>query len=154
MLQRPSMFVRSVSLLTLVLLRVQVSSATTALNSDGKLCKTIPGDSEWPSVDDWDAFNATIGGKLVTPFQLGRVCHNPDYDEVACNYIREQWVQPHLQFVFTLSLTRLTPPPRRVKVLQLVSKLMCGPSSVRHHHPPSWPRPWLMRAATRSRPAS
>ncbi|KAI0388916.1 FAD binding domain protein [Xylariaceae sp. FL0594] len=91
------MSARLVSITALVaLLGVQIASATAAHDSDRKICKTIPGDPEWPSVADWNAFNATIGGKLVTPYELGRVCHNPDYDEAACNRIREQWVQPHL----------------------------------------------------------
>ncbi|KAI0110925.1 isoamyl alcohol oxidase [Nemania sp. FL0031] len=59
-------------------------------------CKCIPGDLCWPSAKAWADFNATIGGRLVTPQQLASVCHNPGHDEAACAYIQEQWTSPFL----------------------------------------------------------
>ncbi|KAK0634256.1 isoamyl alcohol oxidase [Bombardia bombarda] len=59
-------------------------------------CKCIPGDDCWPSAQEWADFNTTVGGKLVVPRQLASVCHNPDYDEAACNYVRKEWTQPWL----------------------------------------------------------
>nr|WQM87385.1 FAD-linked oxidoreductase [Xylaria grammica] len=92
------MYSPTVSILVIsVIFRVQLSLAFPALGWNGTTrCKYKPGDAGWPSIDDWTAFNASIGGKLVTPYQLGRVCHNPDYDEEACKYVQEQWIQPHL----------------------------------------------------------
>ncbi|KAI0437787.1 isoamyl alcohol oxidase [Xylaria telfairii] len=60
------------------------------------VCKCIPGDPCWPSAKTWSHFNATIGGRLVTPQQLASVCHNPDYDEAACAYVQKQWTSPFL----------------------------------------------------------
>lgn len=59
-------------------------------------CKCIAGDDCWPSAQEWADFNSTIGGKLVTPRQLASVCHNPNYDEAACEYIRKEWTSPFL----------------------------------------------------------
>lgn len=87
----------------LVLLVVAVFSqrciAQAALDSDS--CKCIPGDDCWPSAQAWAEFNATVGGKLIAEGQLAAVCHNPTYDKAACDYIRDNWNLPWLQFVPT-----------------------------------------------------
>lgn len=81
---------------------------TEALSISNQTCKCIPGDDCWPTAQDWEAFNATISGKLVAPRQLASVCHDPNYDQAACEYIREQWTQPEIQFVPPHILTSLS----------------------------------------------
>ncbi|KAI1819609.1 FAD binding domain protein [Xylaria intraflava] len=102
------MFSRTVSAFAIIaIFRAQSSLALPALgpiSSSNLTCKYKPGDAGWPSEADWSNFNASIGGRLVTPYQLGRVCHNPDYDEAACSYIQEQWVQPSLHDVSSNSV--------------------------------------------------
>ncbi|KAI1263594.1 FAD binding domain protein [Xylariaceae sp. FL1019] len=99
MLSRISLWVAIITALN-----IQSSSAHPTSSGKNKTCKFIPGDQGWPTTHDWDAFNATLGGKLLTPHQLGRVCHNPDYDEEACNYVRKQWNQPSLHDVSSSSV--------------------------------------------------
>ncbi|EKG18981.1 NAD-dependent epimerase/dehydratase [Macrophomina phaseolina MS6] len=72
---------------------VQQAAGLSATNAT---CKCIPGDACWPNAQEWADFNATIGGKLVTPRQLASVCHNPDFDKAACDYVRKEWTQPWL----------------------------------------------------------
>lgn len=84
---------------------MSVASQHAAVLATGtQTCKCIPGDDCWPTAQEWEAFNATVSGKLVTPRQLASACHNPDYDEATCQYVREQWTQPYLQLV-----SRFTP---------------------------------------------
>ncbi|KAJ1308117.1 hypothetical protein OPQ81_002179 [Rhizoctonia solani] len=45
----------------------------------------------WPSADVWSAFNASLNGRLVAPRPPGWVCHDPNYDEVACNNVKINW---------------------------------------------------------------
>ncbi|CAE7160084.1 unnamed protein product [Rhizoctonia solani] len=45
----------------------------------------------WPSPDTWSAFNSSIGGQLVAPRPPGWVCHDPHYDETACNNVKASW---------------------------------------------------------------
>ncbi|KAI3332375.1 isoamyl alcohol oxidase [Xylariaceae sp. AK1471] len=74
-------------------LGVRQSAASLTSNAT---CKCIPGDPCWPSALAWADFNATVGGKLVVTRQLASVCHNPDYDKAACDYIQGQWTSPWL----------------------------------------------------------
>ncbi|KAL2259518.1 hypothetical protein VTK26DRAFT_6786 [Humicola hyalothermophila] len=57
-------------------------------------CKCFPGDSCWPSVRDWDALNQTVGGRLVATVPLARPCHDPHYDPVRCQVLRDGWQDP------------------------------------------------------------
>ncbi|KAH7338101.1 hypothetical protein B0J17DRAFT_706531 [Rhizoctonia solani] len=45
----------------------------------------------WPSSDTWSSFNSSVGGQLVTPRPPGWVCHDPNYDEIACNNVKANW---------------------------------------------------------------
>ncbi|QRW18486.1 FAD-binding domain protein [Rhizoctonia solani] len=45
----------------------------------------------WPSVDVWSTFNTSIGGQLVAPHPPGWACHDPNYDEIACNDFKANW---------------------------------------------------------------
>ncbi|OCL12223.1 FAD binding domain-containing protein [Glonium stellatum] len=48
-------------------------------------CKTYAGDTNWPSPEKWEAFNATLGGALIKPVPLGLVCYSgPTYDAQKC----------------------------------------------------------------------
>ncbi|KAK8041122.1 hypothetical protein PG994_014129 [Apiospora phragmitis] len=89
---------RRAVVLCCALLQHSVALTAAANNTETCKCKCIPGDACWPSAQDWTEFNATIGGKLVTPFQLAAVCHNPGYDEAACEVIQREWTSPWLQF--------------------------------------------------------
>jgi len=54
----------------------------------GPRCKIAPGDPGWPSTDEWDKFNQTLGGVLLKPMPPGAVCYPGDhYDADKCNFL-------------------------------------------------------------------
>ncbi|KKA27659.1 hypothetical protein TD95_001252 [Thielaviopsis punctulata] len=59
-------------------------------------CRCFPGDSCWPSTSSWDSLNSTVGGRLVKTLPLGAVCHDPHYDEAACQDLRDNWTAPQI----------------------------------------------------------
>lgn len=71
------------------------------------LCRCIPGDSCWPSVEKWDALNETIGGRLIATVPLATVCHDPNYDQAQCSSMQEQWNLPGIQYVHIRMIKQL-----------------------------------------------
>ncbi|KAK2591115.1 hypothetical protein QQS21_011203 [Conoideocrella luteorostrata] len=66
----------------------------------GKTCRCFPGDTCWPSLKDWNAFNETVGGKLIATIPIASPCHD-DFGGVAfdgpeCARIQENWSIPDL----------------------------------------------------------
>jgi hypothetical protein len=62
-------------------------------------CRTIPGDSAWPSEATWAALNATLGGVLLRPRPLGSVCYfGPSYDAQRCSFLQQSWTNGSLQY--------------------------------------------------------
>ncbi|KAH6641401.1 hypothetical protein F5144DRAFT_545454 [Chaetomium tenue] len=57
-------------------------------------CKCFPGDACWPSAHDWANLNQTVSGRLVATVPLGQACHDPDYDPVRCQALRDGWQNP------------------------------------------------------------
>ncbi|CAE6494697.1 unnamed protein product [Rhizoctonia solani] len=49
------------------------------------------GENCWPSATTWGSFNASINGRLVAPRPPAWPCHDPNYDEVACNEVKANW---------------------------------------------------------------
>ena len=69
----------------------------------GQNCRCGPEDSCWPSKQDWDNLNSTVGGHLVKTVPLGAVCRYSFgnvsyYDATACAKLKASWnlVDPHL----------------------------------------------------------
>jgi hypothetical protein len=58
-----------------------------------KLCKAMPGTTEWPSLADWAALNDTVHGRLLKPDPPAAVCHkdHPAYDMGACLSLELGW---------------------------------------------------------------
>jgi len=56
-------------------------------------CKAKPGSNHWPSAEEWNNLNDTVGGALSTPSPSAAPCHKdlPDYDEEQCRYIKTRW---------------------------------------------------------------
>ncbi|KAM0245346.1 hypothetical protein ACHAQJ_010580 [Trichoderma viride] len=52
-----------------------------------------PGQSCWPSLQQWNAFNKTVSGRLKTPVMLASPCFpsSPNYDPNVCTDIKEQY---------------------------------------------------------------
>lgn len=64
-----------------------------------KKCKCFPGDACWPSKQEWDEFNTTVGGRLIKTVPLGSPCHDPHYDAALCETLRSQWTLSPVQLV-------------------------------------------------------
>ncbi|THW92610.1 FAD binding domain protein [Aureobasidium pullulans] len=56
-------------------------------------CKCLPGDACWPSEQDWNRFNVTVGGRLIKTIPLGSPCHDPHYDSDKCEELKSQWTK-------------------------------------------------------------
>ncbi|CAH0057485.1 unnamed protein product [Clonostachys solani] len=54
-------------------------------------CRCFPGDSCWPSSDDWAGLNQTVHGRLIATIPLASVCHDPTYDAEACIALKQRW---------------------------------------------------------------
>lgn len=85
----------------LVLVAAWFSSARAAL------CRSFPGDKSWPADKDWDAFNQTVGGRLIATVPIGAVCHDTfpgvEYDAQKCAEVRDLWPKPELHELTTHS---------------------------------------------------
>lgn len=46
-----------------------------------------PGDPNYPSIQQWQVLNASLGGKLIAGQRAAHVCYQnaPDFDPVKCN---------------------------------------------------------------------
>ena len=69
----------------------------------GQACKCGPEESCWPSKQDWDALNGTVGGRLIKTVPIGAVCRDSFdgvsyYDAAKCTALKASWilVDPHL----------------------------------------------------------
>jgi hypothetical protein len=82
-----SPIMRFCALIALSLLPLAVATAATK----NKRCRCFPGDACWPSEQKWDAFNSTVGGRLIKTVPLGSPCHDPHYDEALCEELKSQW---------------------------------------------------------------
>jgi len=60
-------------------------------------CRELPQDHTWPSPGQWNALNKTVNGKLVSTVPLAAPCHDPHYDEAACNSLKASWAFPPVQ---------------------------------------------------------
>ncbi|PHH68281.1 hypothetical protein CDD82_680 [Ophiocordyceps australis] len=62
--------------------------------SSTRTCRCIPGDSCWPDDAAWATLNDTLHGRLIKSSPLASVCHDPHYDEEACNALAKAWPLP------------------------------------------------------------
>lgn len=61
------------------------------------LCRTFPGDAEWPTTEQWDKFNQTLGGKLIATVPIASACHDDDfgpYNKAECEALQNVWGFP------------------------------------------------------------
>lgn len=49
------------------------------------------GDSGWPDDETWQAFNASISGRLTRTFPSAAVCHGDQYDAGKCSTAKQEW---------------------------------------------------------------
>jgi hypothetical protein len=65
----------------------------------------MPGDDGWPTTYQWNQLNTTVQGRLIATNPISHVCHNPTYDEQACNALRAAWGPTHVQYVLAGTTT-------------------------------------------------
>lgn len=59
-------------------------------------CKTTPFDAAWPSMEQWSAFNTSIGGTLIKANPVASSCYiNSTFSSgVACDVVKADWTLP------------------------------------------------------------
>ncbi|KAF9062601.1 hypothetical protein BDP27DRAFT_1368717 [Rhodocollybia butyracea] len=71
------------------------TAATSILSTS---CKCFPGDRCWPSTAEWDAFNTTVGGRLIATVPLGRPCHDPFFSPDICRSLQGEWQHEEIHY--------------------------------------------------------
>ncbi|KAI0902905.1 FAD binding domain protein [Ustulina deusta] len=61
-------------------------------------CRCISGDKCWPSSQKWSQLNATVHGQLIAAAPLARICHEPNYNQTACEALGEIWQLPQTHY--------------------------------------------------------
>ncbi len=79
-----------------MLLFATLCNATLMSQGNGSTeCRCFPGEVCWPSATQWDAFNHTVGGKLIRNVPLASACRKDgNYDAEACENLRSTWLYP------------------------------------------------------------
>lgn len=56
-------------------------------------CKVVPGNTRWPSIEEWTTINKSLGGALVMASPPGGVCHpgQLNYDSALCPIVTNLW---------------------------------------------------------------
>ncbi len=52
-------------------------------------CKAFPGDTSWPTENEWGRLNKTVGGVLLHPLPPASVCYrtSPNFNAEACSFL-------------------------------------------------------------------
>lgn len=64
------------------------------LASAAGICKSLPGDTDWPSAAKWNKLNNTVDGRLIHTIPLPSVCHNGPigtFNADDCAAIQNEW---------------------------------------------------------------
>ncbi|OTB13179.1 hypothetical protein K445DRAFT_76648 [Daldinia sp. EC12] len=88
--------------LSVLLLPAISASANAAILKNGgsgaeSPCRCFPGDACWPTIDTWDAFNTSLGGKLISTIPIGAPCHHDTaagYNSDQCRNLQDVWFLP------------------------------------------------------------
>ncbi|KAE8151235.1 hypothetical protein BDV25DRAFT_128923 [Aspergillus avenaceus] len=65
-------------------------------------CRCFPDEPCWPSPEEWDAFNHTIGGRLIRTTPISSVCHTNTsfntYNARSCSELLTNWEDPRTHY--------------------------------------------------------
>lgn len=75
----------------LALLHITAVNALNTTSNTTPLCKPLPSDSTWPSLQQWRSLNDSISGRLSVPLPPGFVCHTNSSSSSLCEFIADQW---------------------------------------------------------------
>ncbi|KAF5353726.1 hypothetical protein D9758_008616 [Tetrapyrgos nigripes] len=67
-------------------------------------CRKLPEDEDWPSLATWDAFNASVDGRLIRTVPIGSPCHNPTFDADQCQFVQDNWHEESLHLPSSSSI--------------------------------------------------
>ncbi|WQF80674.1 Putative berberine/berberine, FAD-binding domain, PCMH-type, FAD-binding, type PCMH, subdomain 2 [Colletotrichum destructivum] len=70
-------------------------------------CKTTPSDASWPSTDDWNSFNQTLGGALIKTQPIASSCYNNSSFSstvLSCDEVNSNWFSSTLHARFPESI--------------------------------------------------
>ncbi|KAL1914867.1 uncharacterized protein VTP21DRAFT_7783 [Calcarisporiella thermophila] len=68
---------------------------TSALIVKGQCkCRCLPNDSCWPDLNAWNEFNVSVGGQLLVPTPPASPCHDPTFNETACDIAKQKRINP------------------------------------------------------------
>ncbi|KAK5997073.1 FAD-linked oxidoreductase ZEB1 [Cladobotryum mycophilum] len=81
---------------------IEVSKATTTKQTSQ--CRALPGTAEWPSSSAWVQLNSTVHGRLIATVPIGTPCHDPNYNQAACEALQQQWNLPQLHLPSSSSI--------------------------------------------------
>lgn len=82
--------------------------AAKAIHRSSSSCRYIPGDAGWPTQNQWQALNVTVGGRLLATNPIAHVCHDPTYSAADCEGLQQAWGTPNLQCVSFLLVSLLS----------------------------------------------
>ncbi|KAL4735442.1 hypothetical protein BDV11DRAFT_211995 [Aspergillus similis] len=57
-------------------------------------CRYLPNDPQWPSSEEWQQLNNSVGGRLIRGIPLASPCHGGEYNETTCGTLQESWASP------------------------------------------------------------
>ncbi|KAB5515482.1 hypothetical protein GE09DRAFT_1159764 [Coniochaeta sp. 2T2.1] len=66
-------------------------SASAAGKKSSCNCKCFPGDDCWPTTQQWESLNQTVNGRLIATVPLAQHCHEPNFNDAACQRLRSSW---------------------------------------------------------------
>ena len=84
--------------IAIALLAVPLASAAPAAESSHG-CKVMPSDKKWPSPKVWNAFNASVDGRLIKTIPIATPCHDPSFSKDECAEVQDNWGIADYQYV-------------------------------------------------------
>ena len=81
----------------IVIIALGLFQITAAAVIGSSRCRCFPGDTCWPTREDWAGLNSSIHGRLVATVPIATPCHDPTYNAAQCKYVQDQWLEPDLQ---------------------------------------------------------
>ncbi|CBF78970.1 hypothetical protein AN7153.2 [Aspergillus nidulans FGSC A4] len=57
-------------------------------------CRYLPNDPQWPSTEQWQQLNDSVGGRLIRGISLASPCHGEEYNNITCGTLQERWASP------------------------------------------------------------
>ena len=88
------------SLITTSLISLASATAVDSIKNTTTppFCRSIPSDSSWPPVEEWDLFNQTVNGNLIATIPISAPCHetlfgesNSLFSQEKCDALRSEW---------------------------------------------------------------